>query len=149
MAIRSCVSMSISSNGGGLRGQKRETSADVGEFNGLPMTQSADLPVRPFGARPAEPAFATGAPPDAPGATPALRLLRLAGLGLLCIAGPVAAAQKAPSANHSRACCPKKHVAQGAAWVAPKAAPRPAITLSTGGGGGIGNWGRIAADLMP
>src|SRR5438309_8721789 len=75
MAVRSCVSMGLSSNGGGLRGQKGKTSADVGEFNGLPMTQSADLPVRPFGVRPAEPAFATGAPPDASGATPARALL--------------------------------------------------------------------------
>jgi len=132
-----------------LKGEKRKTGAELRERIVSPVTQSADLPVRPFGAEPAEPAFAIGTPPDVPGAAPASRLVRLAALAALCIAAPVTAAQKVPSANYHRHCCPQRQAAQGAAWAAPKPAARPAITLSGAGGGGIRNWGRIAADLMP
>jgi hypothetical protein len=140
--------MSISSNGGGLRGQKRKTSADVAEFNGLPMTQSADLPVRPFGARPAEPAFATGAPPDAPGATPARALLAFSAVLLLCSAVPVAAGRCIDKARHHQVACPARS-GQAAVSAPVRRAPLTTVVLKSAAGGGFSHWTPIAADLMP
>jgi hypothetical protein len=132
-----------------LLGQKRKTSADVAEFNALPATQSADLPVRPFGAKLAEPALAAGAPPDAPGATPASGLVRLLALSVLCIAAPIAAARPVANGNHVHAACPKKHSAPAVAAATPARPAARQVIFLNGGGGGIGHWGRIAADLMP
>jgi hypothetical protein len=148
-ASRSCVSTSISSNGGGLRGQKRKTSADVAEFNALPATQSADLPVRPFGARPAEPAFAAGAPPDAPGATPARALLAFSAVLLLCSAVPVAAGHCIDKTRHLAHACPAKSGQPLMRAPVRKAAPPVTVVLKSAGGGSFNHWRPIAADLMP
>jgi len=112
------------------------------------VTQSADLPVRPFGAKLAEPAFAAGAPPDAPGAAPAFGLARIAALSMLVIAAPAAAAHSIPAANHHRACCPNRHSVPAVAAAPAKPEARQAGRWSAGGGAFTG-WPRIAADLMP
>jgi hypothetical protein len=108
---------------------------------------SADLPVRPFGAEPAAPAFAAGAPPDAPGAAPARNLLAFAGILLLGTAAPVAAGQCiGKTAHHPNTCVGNARQAIAAA---------PAKRATTGGtvvlksSGGFSGWPRIAADLMP
>ena len=148
-AGRSCVSTSTSSNGDGLHGQKRKTSADVAEFNALPATQSADLPVRPFGARPAEPAFAAGAPPDASGATPARALLAFSAILLLCSAVPVAAGHCIDKTRHRAQACRVKAGQFAVAAPTRKAAPPVTVVLKSAGGGAFNHWRPVAADLMP
>src|SRR5438045_5059068 len=115
----------------------------------MAITQSADLPVRPFGAEPAEPAPAVrGAPPDAPAAAPAFALVWLAGLSILCLGTPVAATGS-PQTAKRHAPCPIRHRHASPAPVAPKpAAPQRSTSLS-GGVGGLRIWEGIAADLMP
>lgn len=112
------------------------------------MTQSADLPVRPFGAEPAEPALAAGAPPEAPGATPARVVLVFSAILLLCSAGPVAAGGSAGKTSHHHGRCPGK--ARQSAVVTPTkkvAAPITVVLKDTGGGSA--HWMPIASDLMP
>jgi hypothetical protein len=146
MAGRSCASTDLSSKGGGLDGQKGKTSADAVEFNGLPVTQSADLPVRPFGSKSAEPVSAAGAPPDAPGAAPAGTKLALAGLLVFCMAVPVAAGHCADVRHRPEAC----HARAGQAVAPTKRVAVPTtIVLKNVGGGTFTGWPRIAADLMP
>ena len=123
-------------------------SADAVEINGLPVTQSADLPVRPFGAKLAEPVSAAGAPPDAPGAAPAGTKLALAGILVFCTAVPVAAGHCADVRHRPEACHAKF---PQAAVTAPtrKVAVPTTVVLKNGGGGTFTGWPRIAADLMP
>jgi hypothetical protein len=131
-----------------LAEQKGKTSADVAELNGLPPTQSADLPVRPFGARPAEPAFAAGAPPDAPGATPARALLAFSAIILLCSAMPVAA-RCIDRTTHRAEICRAKPSQSAVTPPTRKAAPPVTVVLKSAGGGSFSHWRPIAADLMP
>jgi hypothetical protein len=149
MLRRSCLPAPLSSNDDGLRRRKGKTSADAAEVHALPATQSADLPVRPFGAEPAAPALAAGAPPDAPTATPARALLAFFGILLLCSAVPVAAGKCIDKTRHRQVTCPMK-ARQIAAVAAParKMAFPPAVVLKSGGGGSA-HWMPIASDLMP
>src|SRR5258708_5795326 len=105
MDRRSCVPTRLSSNGGGLPVGMRKTSADAHRRH---VTRSADLPVGPFGAEPAGPAFATGAPPDASGAAPARSpMALLTAISLLCTAAP-GAASKCFDAQHRPQVCQAK-----------------------------------------
>ena len=148
MTSRSCASTSASSNGGGLHDQKRKTSAGAEELNGLPLTESADLPVRPFGAEPAAPALAAGAPPDAPTATPARALLAFFGILLLCSAVPVAAGKCIDKSRHRAVTCPIKARQMAAVTPPAKKGSSPTVVLR-GAGGGSAHWMPIASDLMP
>jgi hypothetical protein len=148
MTSRSCASTSASSNGGGLHDQKRKTSAGAEELNGLPLTESADLPVRPFGAEPAEPASAAGAPPDAPGAAPARALRAFLAIVLLGTAAPVLAGHCREGAKNPPKQCRVKRDQPAAAAPAKKAAPRTTVVMKSAGGG-FTHWMPIASDLMP
>ena len=113
----------------------------------MPAMQSADLPVRPFGAEPAAPASAVGAPPDAPAATPARALLAFCSVLLLCSAVPVAASKCIDKSRHRHVCPVKEQVA---AVMPVRKAPAPStIVLRCAGGGASTHWMRIASDLMP
>ena len=150
MPRRSCLPAPLSSNGDGLRDRKDKTSADAAEVHALPATHSADLPVRPFGAEPAAPALAAGAPPDAPTATPARALLAFFGILLLCSAVPVAAGKCIDKTRHHQVTCPMK-ARQLAAVAAPakKVVSPPAAVVLKSSGGGSAHWMPIASDLMP
>ena len=115
----------------------------------MPATQSADLPVRPFGAEPAAPAIAAGAPPDAPTATPARALLAFFGILLLCSAVPVAAGKCIDKTRHREVTCPVK-ARQMAAVTPPakKVVSVPTVVLKSAGGGSA-HWMPLASDLMP
>ena len=133
-------------------GKKPRAAGTLWRFFPLPFTQSADLPVRPFEVEPAEPALATGAPPDAPAAAPARSLLALAAVALLGAAVPAAAAHE-PGKHHHGPCPAKqaqvaKQVQRKVVAQASKPAPRATITPRASGGG-LGHWPQIAADLMP
>ena len=147
MRGRLCVPARFSSNGDGLPPQKRKTSAGthVG-YESLCVTQSADSPVRPFGAEPVAPAFAVGVSPDAPGAAPARTVMAFAAISLLCTAVPSAASQCLDARHRPRAC----HAASGqvlaTAPVKKVAAPK---RVGSSGGGGLGGWPRITGNLMP
>jgi hypothetical protein len=146
MDRRSCVPTRHSSNGGGLPVGMRKTSADAHRRH---VTQSADLPVRPFGAEPAEPAFAAGAPPDASGAAPARTPMAvLTAISLLCTAAP-GAASKCFDARHRPQVCQAKSGPVVASAPAKKAAGPMTVVAKSAGGGGFSHWPRIAADLMP
>ena len=115
-------------------------------------TQTADSPVRPFGAEPAEPALAAGTPPDGPGAAPARAAIAIAGLAFLCTAIPAAATVACPDRTRSQpqACAPKP--AQQPSAVPPRKTTQSVnvIIKSRGGGRGFfGWWPSTHSDLMP
>jgi hypothetical protein len=118
----------------------------------MPVTQSAHLPVGPFGAEPAAPALAGKAPPDALAAAPVIARAALSSVLLLWVAGPAAAIAPVPVHHHS---CPAKHAQQQSAAAIPaKPVARPATALGNGNGGssggsGFGHWLRITSDVMP
>lgn len=111
------------------------------------MTQSADLPVRPFGAEPAGPAFAAGAPPEVPGAAPARTLVAFGAVSLLCTAVPGAASQCFDARHRPQAC----HATTGHAVAATpvRKVAVPTVVAKSAGGGGFSNWPRITANLIP
>ena len=149
MARRSCVLPRFSSNGGGLRVEMRKTPIRAcNSYETLHLTKSADLPVRPFGAEPAAPAFATGASPEVPAAAPASALLAIAAVLLLGIAAP-ASASKCFDSKHRPQACRVKAGPGVAAAPAKRVAPPTTIVLKGVGGGGVSPWPQIAADLMP
>jgi len=149
MHRRSCLPEPLSSNDDGLRDRKDKTSAYAAEIQALSAMQSADLPVRPFGAEPAAPALAAGAPPDASTATPARALLAFFGILLLCSAVPVAAGKCIDKSRHRAVTCPIR-ARQMAAVTPPakKVVSAPTVVLK-GSGGGYSRWTPIASDLMP
>ena len=114
----------------------------------MPLTESADLPVRPFGAEPAEPASAAGAPPDAPGAAPARALRAFLAIVLLGTAAPVLAGHCREGAKSPPKQCRVKRDQPAAATPAKKAAPRTTVVMKSAGGG-FTHWMPIASDLMP
>ena len=127
----------------------RKTSRDTAEVYALPVTQSADLPVRPFGAEPAEPALAAGAPPDGPGATPARALTAFSALLLLCSAVPVAAGKCIDKTRHREVSCPLKARQVAVATTPVKKVVSPTTVILKSPGGGSAHWMPIASDLMP
>ena len=150
MPGRSCVATSTSSNVGGMAAQFDKDFSNAMERIGLPVTQSADLPVRPFGAEPAEPASAArGAPPDAPAAAPARALLALAGVLFLCTAVPAAAGRCPANARQPQKLCRAKPAQPAVAAPAKKSGASRTVVLKGAGGGGFSRWTPIAADLMP
>src|SRR6185369_14414921 len=149
MPRRSCLPAPLSSNGDGLRDRKDKTSPYAAEVHALPATQSADLPVRPFGAEPAAPALAAGAPPDAPTATPARALLAFFGILLLCSAVPVAAGKCIDKSQHRAVTCPIKARQMAAVTPPAKKGVSPPTVVLRGAGGGSAHWMPIASDLMP
>lgn len=149
MTNRSCAAASASSNGGGLGRQMRKTSADTAEVHALPVTQSADLPVSPFGAEPAEPALAAGAPPDGPAARPARALTAFSALLLLCSAVPVAAGKCIDKTRHRQVACPLKSRQVAVATAPVKKVASPTTVILKSPGGGSAHWMPIASDLMP
>jgi len=114
-------------------------------------TQTADSPVRPFGAEPAEPALAAGTPPDGPGAAPARAAIAIAGLAFLYTAVPAGAvACPDKSRSQPQACAPKP--AQQPSAVPPRKTTHSVsvIIKSRGGGRGFfGWWPSTHSDLMP
>lgn len=125
----------------------RNASIDTAEVYALPVMQSADLPVRPFGAEPAEPALAAGAPPDGPGAAPARALMAFSAILLLCSAVPVAASKCIDKTMHRQVTCPLK--ARQVATVTAPAKKAPTTVILKSPGGGSAHWMRITSDLMP
>jgi hypothetical protein len=138
-----------SSNVGGMAAQFDKDVSNAMERTGLPVTQSADLPVRPFGAEPAEPAPAAwGAPPDAPAAAPARALLALAAVASLCTAVP-AAGRCFANAKQPQKLCRARPAQPAVAAPAKKPGASRTIVLKGAGGSGFSRWTPIAADLMP
>jgi hypothetical protein len=149
MPGRSCVATSVSSNGDGIAPQFDEDVSNAMERIGLPVTQSADLPVRPFGAEPAEPASAAwGAPPDAPAAAPARALLALAAIVSLCTAVP-AAGRCLANAKQPQKLCRARPAQPAVAAPAKKPGASRTVVFKGAGGGGFSRWTPIAADLLP
>jgi hypothetical protein len=149
MPGRSCVATSVSSNGDGISAQFDEDASNATERTGLPVTQSADLPVRPFGAEPAEPASAArGAPPDAPAAAPARAILGLAAVVSLCAAVPAAGRCLANAAKQPQKLCHARPAQPAVAAPAKKPWASRTVMLK-GAGGGFSRWTPIAADLLP
>ena len=126
----------------------RKRSADPAEFKALPVTQSADLPVRPFGTEPAEPAFAAGASPEAPGAAPARALPALCALLLLFTAGPALAGRCGGVSKLPPQVCRVK-AGQAAPAAPAKKAHGSTIVVLKGGNASTSHWMPIASDLMP
>src|SRR5437899_606364 len=109
MTGRSCSSARSSSKPGGTRGRIGKEISGARAEDWMPVTQSADLPVGPFGAEPAAPALAGKAPPDALAAAPVIARAALSSVLLLWVAGPAAAIAPVPAHHHS---CPAKHAQQ-------------------------------------
>jgi hypothetical protein len=74
-------------------------------------------------------------------------LFGLTALALVCTAMPVAAARSIEKSKDRHELCRTKHAQPAVSLPARKPVAAPRVIES--GGGGLGHWPRIAADLMP